>query len=338
MKSLRTSLSLLNPREKWLVAMYFFVGVVLAVLDLAGVFGIGVVVYAFSRDTTLVSSNPAGQFSSLPDVELPILWAIGFVVAIFMLKMVISIVNTRAMSNFFARVETRVAASIADQIFRIQYKNLPNRKPSETYWNLNLGTSVLVSWNLFHGMTIALEGVVFLVLLCALLLVDVISTIILLGFITLVSLVIQKISVRKLDNAGQGFANESLALHNSIMDTLDVFAEATVLGRVERFVEKIVVLRERLSASDSQIRVWSAVPRTVLEASIVVAALILIGVLTTSNAGDGGIVIVTIFLVGGVRLMGAVVPAQRSVSEIISRAPQAIRAAQILLPDSESRK
>ena len=334
MTSLLTSLALLKTQEKWLVATHFLVGSFQAFLDLAGIFGIGIVVYAFSQDQRFVSSNPAGQFNEIPEVELPFLWAIGLVVAIYLLKMFVSIMNTRGMSNFFAKVETRVAGEIANHLFRIDYKKLPNRSPSEIYWNLNLGTSILVSWNLFHGMTIALEGLVFLTILSALLFVDVISTLILLGFIILVATLIQRISVTKLEKAGQDFADYSLALHASVMETLDVFAEATVLGRIRTFIERIHNYRGTLSTSDSQIRVWSALPRTVLEGSIVVAAMLLIGALSTSSSGAGGIVIVTIFLVGGVRLMGAVIPAQRSLSEIISKAPQATRAATVFLDDS----
>lgn len=328
--SLNKSFALLKTREKWWALAYFLIGGLQAILDLAGIFGIGVVVYAFSQDSRIVSSNPAGRFSGVPDIELPFLWAIGLIAAIYLLKMFVSMANTRGMSNFCAKVETRVSGEIANQLFRIQYKELPHRSASETYWNLNLGTSVLVSWNLFHGMTIALEGLVFFAILSALLLVDVISALILLGFIILMATLIQKISVRKLEKAGQDFANYSLALHDSVMETLDIFAEATVLGRLDRFIRRISNHRGMLSNSDSLIRIWSALPRTVLESSIVIVALLLIGALSTSGAGPGGIIIVTIFLVGGVRLMGAVIPVQRSMSEIISRAPQAMRAAMVI--------
>lgn len=341
--SLRMSFAMLNSSERKRFVALVIGRVVAQSLDLIGLAGVAVLA-SFS------ASYLGGREVSLPligepaDIGLAVMIGVTVVTLFFVVKSAISSFLLRYTTKFLATVEARVASEIADYLLDSDLVRLRSMSRGTHQWLLSESIHVAVSRLLFSGSALVTESSLFFMVFLVFAFIDPQSAVIMGGYFGGIVAVFQISVNRRLARLGQRISETAVDLNQSILDLHSVFREATVLSTRSTLLEKIKRIRMKYADDLMLHRFVMGLPRFFIESAMMVGVLAL--VLWQAYRGDinSALVTLSIFLVGGVRLLAALLPLQNAVTEIRTFSPQGKLAqeswSQIteekLLPKSES--
>ena len=334
LKAIKASLAFMNPKErsKW----YFLTGLraLLSLLDLAAVLAMGFVVTSTALFLTQ-GSDPSRivEFAGLPlqAVNAQTLPFFGIVILLlFLSKALFSLLLTRSTARFLARVEARSAKTIAEIVFGGTLSNARRRSREETLYAVQSGSPATFNTLLNAVSTIATEVSLFVVICLGFMVVDPVSTLAAVSYFALIALTIQFFLGTLMRRAGEKSAASSIAANAALSDLTSVFRELSVLGKRQKYIEKIY--QARLQAADSGAAQYylSGIPRYVVEAGLLVGITLFLVVqyLTTDLIAAAGTI--SVFIFGGFRLTAAILPLQSSILLVSSILPIASTALTIL--------
>ncbi len=324
----------MTPKErlKW----YLLTGAraTLSILDLAGILAIGFVVTSTAIFLTQGSSpDRVLEFAglSIPAVTaqtLPIVS--GAILAVFLLKAVLSIAITKKAAYHVATIEARAAKVISETVFGADLTNVRLRSREEMAFAIQFGSPAAFNSLLNFTSTVFTEGSLFILICLGFLLVDPLATVAAIAYFALIAFVIQFFVGTLMARAGEQSTRSTIEANGAVGDLLAVFRELSVLGLRHKYIGRIY--ESRVSAADSAATqtYLSGMPRYIVEAALLVgvAAFILVQALTgdiVSSAATVGV-----FLSGGFRLTAAMLPLQSALLNIKGSLPLARKAHEIL--------
>jgi ABC-type multidrug transport system fused ATPase/permease subunit len=334
LKAIKSSLAFMTPKErlKW----YLLTGAraTLSILDLAGILAIGFVVTSTAIFLTQGSSpDRVLEFAglSIPAVTaqtLPIVS--GAILAVFLLKAVLSIAITKKAAYHVATIEARAAKVISETVFGADLTNVRLRSREEMAFAIQFGSPAAFNSLLNFTSTVFTEGSLFILICLGFLLVDPLATVAAIAYFALIAFVIQFFVGTLMARAGEQSTRSTIEANGAVGDLLAVFRELSVLGLRHKYIGRIY--ESRVSAADSAATqtYLSGMPRYIVEAALLVgvAAFILVQALTgdiVSSAATVGV-----FLSGGFRLTAAMLPLQSALLNIKGSLPLARKAHEIL--------
>jgi ATP-binding cassette subfamily C protein len=324
----------MTPEERLRYFAYLGLRAFVAVFDLIGILAIGFLATSIALFVTLGSDDtrvidfgglviPAVNAQTLPVVATLIL-------GLFFLKAITSIALTRQLAYFLARVEARASRLVADEAFGNDLEEARRLSRDEVYFAVQSGSPAAFNYVLNSIGTIAAEGLLFVFVIAAFLVVDPFSALGALAYFGLVAAVIQFFIGEKLQGASVRVTDGAIAANQAIGDFSEVLREATVLGRKEHFLDRIFEARTTTAASLASQQTLSGMPRYIVETSLIIAVALFIILKSASGDLVSSAGTVGIFLSGGLRLTASLLPLQSAVLSIKQAMPIAEKALSLI--------
>ena len=299
-------------------------------LDVAGLMAVGLLGSMLASGLTDKQTASFAGFTVSIDSSSTFLIITLLIAGFFLAKSFLSIVLLRLTSVFLARVEGRAATRIADYIFSGGLSRVQSYSRGDIHFAVGNSASHTTTGLLLTGSTILTDFALFLSVLIVFLLVDVSTAFVIavyfLGLVSLFQLVISK-RLRKL---GHRQKSTSIGSTNAIYDLLQAFREITVLTKRDFFVGNFSHFRTHQARNNALQKFYFALPRFLLETGLMIGVLALIGWQFLRGNLSEGLVTTGIFLAGGLRITGALVPIQTALANIRTYGPQAKVAQDIL--------
>jgi ATP-binding cassette subfamily C protein len=142
------------------------------------------------------------------------------------------------------------------------------------------------------------------------------ATVFVIVYFGLIVIVIQLFVGGRLKVAGQEAVEGNARSATAIDDVIGSFREIAVLRKQMHFVKVFARDRSRLSQSDASYNFLSGMPRYVVETALMLGVVMFVGVQFATGQLASGLVTVGVFLTGGVRIMGSLLPLQNAVANI----------------------
>lgn len=336
----KSILSMMTTRER---ARWFFLTTfrsLLSLLDLFAVMAVGFVVTSTALFLTQGSDpNRVIEFAgfSIPTVNAQTVPLFGaMILAIFLTKALLAFLLTRATALFLARVEARAAKRVSEIVFGGTLANARTRSREEMLFAIQNGSPA--AFNILPNLvsTMISEASLFLVICLGFVLVNPAATLAAVVYFAMIAATIQFFLGTLMQRAGEKSASSSVAANASIGDLVSVFRELSVLGKRQKYIDKIY--QARLQAADSLAAQYylSGIPRYVVETALLIgiALFMVVQLLTTDLVAAAGTI--SVFVFGGFRLTAAILPLQSSLLSLRAILPVAETALSILNNNPES--
>ncbi|MBB5632669.1 ATP-binding cassette subfamily C protein [Cryobacterium mesophilum] len=313
----RQSLSFLSKRER---VVYFSLVALRSLIGILDVFGIILVGLIASIGATQL--NPDGGDTVLLGFTIPRLDSTGLlilvsgVLAVFVVKAVLAILLSWSIAKFISRVEARNADRLIDYLLRGSLANAKRYSKAEFQYAITAGSNWAFTGILNNVAAIITESFLLLVVAIAFLVVDPIAALFALAYFGITVVGMQYFIGRSLKRAGNDAADGTIDATNAISDTLDTFREISVLGRQELFLNRIHLSRRRIAKSGAVLQFLGGMPRYVVETALILGVVVFVGLQLLSGDLASGLATLGIFLAGGVRIMGSLLPLQTAVAAL----------------------
>lgn len=329
-----------QERVKW--TSLVLLRALLGVLDLAGIAAIGII--ATSAAIGLSSGSGTTQFIEIAGIRieaingqnLPIV--VIFVLILFLSKALLSIVLVRQAAFFVAKVEARASLEIANTSFGGNLEDARVRSREEMLYAIQTGAPSAFNTILNSANAFVTEASLFVLVLAGFLFVDPTATLAALIYFGLILFLIQFFIGSLMVRAGRINAEQSVQANMAISDLVSVFRELFVMGKIDKYIDKIYQSRIESAKSTATMYFLSGMPRYIIEVSLLAG----ISLFILSQALSGDLIrsagTIGIFLSGGFRLTAALLPLQNSLLAIKGSIPSAQTAYDILkLKDTPNR-
>jgi ATP-binding cassette, subfamily B, bacterial PglK len=341
LKTVQRALAFMTPKER---AKYFsFLGLrsFVALFDLVGILAIGFLATSIALFITLGSDAsrviefggltiPAVTAQTLPIVAVLIL-------GLFFSKAIVSILLTRQLAYFLARVEARAARTVADRAFGSGLGEARLHSKEEIYFAVQAGSPAAFNSVLNAAGTIVAEGLLFVLVIGSFLAVDPLSALGALVYFVLIAAVIQLFIGNLMQKAAQRASEGAVEAYTAMGDLNEVLREATIFGKKAYFFDKIHAARIRTASSVASQLTLAGMPRYIVETALIIAVALF--VLWQSASGDivRAAGTLGIFLAGGLRLTASLLPLQSALLTIKQSIPVAEKALKFLTASSKSK-
>ncbi len=324
----------MTPKERSTWHLLTSLRSLLSLLDLTGVLAIGFVVT--STALFLTQGSDPSRFVEFAGLSLPTvtaqtlpLYAI-LILLLFLAKALFSLLLTRSTARFLARVEARSAMRIAEIVFGGTLSDVRRRSREEILFAVQNGSPAAFNNLLNAASTIVTEASLFVVICLGFFLVDPVSTIAALIYFFIIALTIQFFLGTLMKRAGEKSAWSSVEANAALSDLTAVFRELSVLGKRQKYIDKIYQARIRAADSGAAQYYLSGIPRYVIEAGLLIgiALFVVVQYLTTDLIAAAGTI--SVFVFGGFRLTAAILPLQSSILSVSAILPVAETALSII--------
>jgi ATP-binding cassette subfamily C protein len=311
-----------------------------ALLDLVGILAIGFLATSMALFLTEGSdprrvievgsiSIPAMTLDSLPLIA-------GLILTLFSAKAVISILLTRQLAFFLARIEARAARVIAQSAFGKGLEGARLNSREEILYAVQTGSPSAFN-NVMNSVgTLAAEGFLFALILFAFTMVNPAVALGAVVYFGLIGFLIQFFLGRMMHSTGVRLTESTVEANTGLSDLGEVIRESAILGRQGYFYDLIFKSRLRTSGSAATQFVLIGMPRYIVETSLIIAIAVFIILQAFSGEIAASAATIGVFLSGGLRLTSSLLPLQGALLTIKQAVPPANRALDLLVTSSES--
>jgi ABC-type multidrug transport system fused ATPase/permease subunit len=321
--SIKASLRLMAARERFTYFVLVFFRSLSGLLDVAGIALIGLL--AGLAATSLDSSKPLVVFGfTLPQVSQEALVVLVLVVlAVFAVKAAVAVSLSRVITRFLARIESAQAVKIARYLFTGSLDTVQARTKGEILWGVMGSVSMAFSGLLVSLSTLITEGILLLLVAATFVLVDPMATVYVFVYFGLIIVVIQLVISRSLKRAGTDAAQGNMDSMVAVDDLLGAYREVAIFRKQDFFIEKFGSARARLARGGATMTFLAGMPRYVVETALMLGVVIFVGFQFLTGQLASGLVVVGVFLTGGVRIMASLLPLQGAVANVKNQSVQA---------------
>lgn len=325
------SLSLLSGRQKFAVALLavatLFINsldiVAISLLSLVGALALG-----------------GGGTENLPwlgglEQNTLVISVLLIAAGIFAIKTVSGIFLTRVRHNFLATLEIYFSKIIAASIFSGELSTVKKYSRSHLEWTILRSTSLAFGSVVGQSLSLFAEVSLTLFILALFFYTDWVSALVVLVYFAVVLSIFQVITQRKVARTGSDFAEGSVSMGQAISDTLAGFKEISVHSRIPYFLERISEARARTARASALQMYMQAIPRLVVELALIVGAIGFAAFQFASTAGSPDLAVISIFIVGSLRMMSSLLPLYRAFMQLRYDQPQAL-ASQALVREARA--
>jgi ATP-binding cassette subfamily C protein len=334
LKAIKASLAFMTPKQRITWYSLTSARAMLSLFDLAGILAIGFVVTSTALFLTQGSSPnrildfagfqiPAVTAQTLPPVALLILIT-------FLAKALLSIVITRRVAYFAAKIEALATKEIAERVFDGDLSQARLRSREEMAYAIQFGSPGAFNHLLNFASTVIAEGSLFLLICIGFLLVDPWATLAAVVYFSLIATVIQYFVGTLMVRAGTKSTKATIAANGAVGDLIAVFRELSVLGLRHRYIDRIYQSRISAAESSAAQTYLIGMPRYIVEASLIVGVTAFIVVQAFTGDIVSSAATIGVFLSGGFRLTAAMLPLQSALLGIKASLPAAHTVHEIL--------
>lgn len=306
-------------RQKSVAGLLAIATLFINLIDLAAIALIGLTVSTLAGQSTTLPWDPLASFSPQDKALILLSAAAG----LFALKTGLGLYLSRARAYFLARLEVYFSIKITQTLFRDSLSRVKARSREEVEWAILRSTNTAFSKILGATFQLFAEASLSISVLIFFFVVDPLSALLVVAYFSVVLLVFEKVSTKKVSRSGLDFASGSVTIGGAIANTITAFREISVLNRVDFFVDRIVELRRKVARSGAFMSYASAIPRLIMETALIVGAVGFFALQLVLGEGRVDVELISVFLVGALRVMSSLLPLQRSLMQLRFEGPQA---------------
>lgn len=330
MRPVGTAFLLLRRHEKRKFVALVIARVFVQALDLIGLAIVGILAAALA---TGLSNEAQPRILGIQvdfissDSLIPLVVSMaGF----FLAKSALSTGLLRATTSFLAQVEAQSAGEIANYLFGGDLTRLQEYSRSEHLWVASQSSQVAFSVMLFAGSALVTESALFLIIFSGFLLVDFQTAIAVVGYFLLVVGLFQAVIHWPTKRLGEALAENQILVNQSVLNLSATFREASVMERREFFLNRFFMARKQHARNYANYRFVLGLPRFFVEAALISGVALLVVWRSMSGSLEENLIVIAVFLTGGLRMMAALLPLQNSIADLRTMGPQARRAQEII--------
>ena len=321
LKTIQLSLSNLSSREKLRFSALLALRVLANLLDVAGVALVGFLVAGLVTGEDLQLGQIRVSLDTFQDEVLIALF--GIVGLVFLSRSAIAVLSLRLISLFLSRVEARLALVLARFFLDSGLETARTITRAEYQWSTGSSMTIAVSVVLTNTAVIVSEGLLLLMMVLFFLLLEPLLAAVFLVIVFALATLFQVFVSPRARDSGRDVSQSGVDAVQATLTIFDSFREIATGGRMEYFLRKYQEARERSAIGLARSRYISSIPRYALEAVVVTGILAIGGwfLVFSSFQESAGLMGVAFF--GGLRVVGALVPLQASVTVMQNQAPLA---------------
>jgi ABC-type multidrug transport system fused ATPase/permease subunit len=322
-RALGRVLSALTPRERrhywFLVAGKSLVGI----LDLAGIGLVGIVAASAAS-----LANPS-QAVTVMGLVLPhlsaqeLFLALVAILVLFVGKSLLSIAFSRSVANFVANVEVRNTRVIVDEVLHRSLDELEVLSKGDVQWGVIGSTTAAFTGLLSRVSVFVAEGFLLLLVLGLFVVVDPVASLFAALYFGVVIGGLQMLLSRALARAGTDISEGSVESSSAISDAFGALREISVFQVQSFFSDRVVSARSRLSAGSAKASYLLGMPRYIVETALIAGVVVFAGVEFSTGDLAQALVVVGVFLTGGLRIMASLLPLQHALGQTKNESGQA---------------
>lgn len=259
-----------------------------------------------------------------------LMWLALFVLIVFVVKSLFAILLTRQLAYLIARVESKNSVLIDEHLLGGSLDEITKYSKAELQFAVTGSTSAMFSGLLNAFATIVSEGFLMVAMCATFVVVSPLTALFALLYFVGVALAIQLYLSRALRRAGQGVSEGTIQSIGTLSDSIETYREMAVMGKTHHFVALFAAARRKLSVSNASLAFMGGMPRYIIETSLIVGVVALVGAQFLTNNLVQGAVTVGVFLAGGMRITASLLPLQNSFAQIRSLVEQSRLASELL--------
>ena len=313
--------------------VFLFIVTTRVFTNLLDVFGLMAIGLLGSMLASGLSENSRADFGPLTieiQSNMTYVWVIVVVAVFFISKSLVSAILLRLVSMYLARIEHQFADEIAKYIYSGSLSRMRQYSRGDIHFALTQSSMLSVSGLLMSGSALVTETALFLSVFAVFLLVDPLTAVFISFYFIILVLAFQLAINGRLKTIGQRISHSSVGVTNSIQDLTNAFREIMIFGKRLFFLSLFSRHRQQYALDFARLSFFQGLPRFFVESALMFGVLALIGYQFLRGDLTDGLVTAAIFLAGGVRMMGALLPIQGAVASIKANGPQAALAQGLL--------
>jgi ABC-type multidrug transport system fused ATPase/permease subunit len=300
-----------TEKQKYFVLVFF--RSCLAIFDIAGVMGLGLV-------TTKLLQIPLNSQGLFPVFigELGIPQLAGLTFLFFMSK--------AALAGFIISLTMRFLSSLDLKFSGETYRLMLNqnldafkaKSSSDLFWAFTESSNSLRISAMLNFSTLISEAVLVLAIAGTFFLVNPLAAAVTFVYFLGVIAAIQFLISKRITAVSKKYATGVAATASVINDTVESFQEIAVFRRKKFFSSKFDQARELIGTNLGRIRTYYLMPRYFIEVSLMLGVLVFVVFLDASGSLSASSVTLGVFLAGAVKVMSGIVPLQNAIANIQS--------------------
>ena len=311
-ETIRTTWRYLTPRQRLVYASIMTGRLVTNLFDLAGIAAIGLLVMAVASGE--IEFDIGGFYTFRMD-ETPPEFIAGLVLlaaVAFLAKALFNLLLGLASVRYMAGVEVKASRKIADHLLSGSLGELRRYSQADIQYAVNASTGAMYGGVLNALSNIITDGSLMLMILGAFVLVNPIAALVVSIYFAGMVVLIQWFISGRLKQVGRDSNQGSISATSAILDSVASFREVAVLKKQPYFLKRFSDARWLLARTKATEVILRNVPRLIIEQGLMLGVLGFVTWQVLPNDAASGLASVGIFVVGSLRIMGAVMPIQNA--------------------------
>lgn len=322
--NVKQSLLLLDPKERTLIIVLTASRALLGLLDIAGIFLIGLLLAKATNQIT--SNNYNNQTLDLvTDISgnLDLIQIALLALVIFVSKSIFASLLMKYMTVRFAKSESKIATQIYQRILNSPISKSSKFSKSEITYALTYSAGFAITQTLTVMVIIFSELFLLIVISGVFAIVDLQLTFYIVLYFAIIGALIYRTIGSQFEKAGKKYASSAIDASATVEDSLVTFREIFALEKQDDFKIKFAEARSVLARSTASINFLSGLPRYIVESALMVGAIGLAAFTLRTSDPAAAAGTLGIFLTGGLRIMASMLPLQNSLGTLKQLAAQA---------------
>lgn len=320
----KQSLLLLSPQERVLIIFLTILRAFLGLLDIAGIFLIGLLL---ARGTNQItedrSSGETLGFISNVSNNFSLIQIALLALTLFLSKSLFAAMLMKYMSSRFAKAESHIAAVVYERIIRSPISKMSKFSQSELVYTLTYSAGFAITQLLSVTVIIFSELFLLIFVSAVFALVDLKLTLFIVIYFVVLGVLINRSIGSQFEKAGKNYASSAVLTSTTVEDSLVAFREIFSLEKQDDFIVKFSDTRSTLARSTASINYLSGLPRYIVESALMVGAIVLAAFMLSTGDPVSAAGTLGIFLTGGLRIMASMLPLQNSLGALRQHTAQA---------------
>ena len=316
---LKDSFHLLGPTVNKKLTKVVSAQFLMALLDLLGVLLVGIVgalsagkilgqVTNFGLDTVL-------RLFQLDSISLSsqVLILSSFALLVLTVRSITTIYLSKKTLSFLSIASARMSVGLFNSLTKQNSSFMKNRSSQEILLAITNGPQTIVLGIIFSFVSIITDIFMVLVMLILMIFVQPFTALATLVFFSLVGLLLHVLSNGKIRKYGSIETNSSLAVQESILETISVFEQLELRDKRDFLIKEIESQKMTGARATSELQFQTSISKYLLETTIVIGGFLVAGIQLLLSDVTGAVTALAIFVVSASRIAPSVMRIQQNI-------------------------
>lgn len=322
LRAVQASLRLLSQKARRRLRFAALLQVSTTLLDIAGVLLLGVVgllaasaVQGVGVPASIEAAIDNTPLANLTDVQLA-LFVASAAALLLIAKGILSLAIIRQILRFLARRSAEVSAQLARRFLSQPLTEVERESSQTTSYALGAGVTAAVSGTLGYAVVAVSEAVLIATMGLVLFIIDPMLTLAMGCYFAAIAMLLHLWLGRWAANAGTRVAQAEVQGITTIQESVVAYRELLVSNRRGYYEHQFETIRRKGSAASADTQFITQVPKYVLEAALIVGAVLLGATQLTNPDPTQAVGILALFLAAGTRIMPSILRLQGALTGI----------------------